>query len=52
MSNWQKAPSAKDCHPPGGEEHFSPLLVAFGAADGKAAVSEQYEEMNLLWSNF
>ena len=32
LVQWQQAPYAQDCHPPGKEEHFVPLLVAAGAA--------------------
>ena len=32
LANWSEAPSARLCHPPGGEEHLIPLLVAAGAA--------------------
>ena len=31
LSNWLQAPHAQLCHPPGGEEHLIPLLVAAGA---------------------
>src|SRR5690554_2012764 len=34
LREWTQAPHAHDCHPPGGEEHFIPLLVAAGAGDG------------------
>lgn len=34
LRDWESAPEARACHPPGGEEHFIPLLVAAGAADG------------------
>ena len=52
MINWQSAPSALKCHPPGGLEHFLPLLVAFGAANGKIGISDQYSALNLTFSNF
>jgi aromatic ring-opening dioxygenase catalytic subunit (LigB family) len=35
---WAEAPQARQCHPPGGEEHLIPLMVAAGAAEaGRAA---------------
>lgn len=33
LKNWMQAPSVALCHPPGGEEHLLPLLVAAGAAN-------------------
>ena len=30
--DWERAPHARACHPPGGEEHLLPLLVVAGAA--------------------
>lgn len=41
---WTQAPHAHQCHPPGGEEHLTPLMVAAGAADGstgRVVYSEQ-----------
>jgi aromatic ring-opening dioxygenase catalytic subunit (LigB family) len=36
LADWTQAPHARLCHPPGGEEHLIPLLVAAGAgADSK-----------------
>jgi aromatic ring-opening dioxygenase catalytic subunit (LigB family) len=32
LCNWERAPHARDCHPPQGEEHLLPLLVVAGAA--------------------
>jgi aromatic ring-opening dioxygenase catalytic subunit (LigB family) len=32
LLNWDKAPSARHCHPPRQEEHLLPLMVAAGAA--------------------
>ena len=34
LRDWEKAPSARDCHPR--EEHLLPLHVALGAAGGEA----------------
>ncbi len=34
LSNWEKAPAARDCHPR--EEHLLPLHVVAGAAQGHA----------------
>lgn len=33
LTQWDKAPSARQCHPPRAEEHLLPLMVAAGAAD-------------------
>lgn len=33
LESWTQAPNARLCHPPGGEEHLLPLMVAAGAAD-------------------
>lgn len=32
LLNWEQAPFARLCHPPHGEEHLLPLMVAVGAA--------------------
>jgi len=45
LENWTEAPHARDCHPPGGEEHFMPLLVAAGAADGSPGSKVYSEEI-------
>jgi hypothetical protein len=34
LAQWEHAPSAQVCQPPGGASHFMPLLVVAGAADG------------------
>lgn len=50
LQDWAKAPYARHCHPPGGEEHLIPLLVAAGAADaspGHKVYSEQVMETTL-----
>lgn len=47
LENWAAAPYAHDCHPPGGEEHLIPLMVAAGAAEdsaGKKVYSETVME--------
>jgi len=33
---WQHAPGATISHPPGGEDHFLPLMIAAGASRGDA----------------
>lgn len=43
LADWKRAPHALLCHPPGGEEHLIPLMVAAGAAAdsvGQQAYSE------------
>lgn len=44
LAGWMGAPGARACHPAGGEEHLSPLLVAAGAAGCGPAV-EAYSEL-------
>lgn len=34
LRDWTSAPHARLCHPPGGEEHLLPLMVAAGAGAG------------------
>lgn len=44
LIGWAKAPSARLCHPPGGEEHLLPLMVVAGAAGndlGQCVFSER-----------
>lgn len=36
LSAWEQAPAARLCHPPRGEEHLVPLMIAAGAAGGDA----------------
>ncbi len=36
LSHWSQAPQARQCHPPGEEEHLLPLLLAAGAAAEEA----------------
>lgn len=50
LKDWAQAPYARDCHPPGGEEHLLPLLVAAGAADtsvGRKVYSERVLETTI-----
>jgi aromatic ring-opening dioxygenase catalytic subunit (LigB family) len=32
LAHWEDAPGARQCHPPGAEEHLIPLMVVSGAA--------------------
>lgn len=44
LAEWQQAPHAQLCHPPGGEEHLIPLMVAAGAGErspGRRIYSER-----------
>ena len=43
LQDWASAPQARLCHPPGGEEHLIPLLVAAGAG-GEVAGQRIYSE--------
>ena len=50
LQNWTQAPHARHCHPPGGEEHLIPLLVAAGAAadsPGRKVYSEKIMETTI-----
>ena len=50
LLNWDKAPSARQCHPPRQEEHLLPLMVAAGAAPtekGKKVFSDRVMETTL-----
>ncbi|MGB6102828.1 MAG: class III extradiol ring-cleavage dioxygenase [Pusillimonas sp.] len=50
LSDWTRAPHARDCHPAGGEEHLIPLLVAAGAAQdsmGRKVYSKQIMETTI-----
>ncbi|HUH89889.1 MAG TPA: class III extradiol ring-cleavage dioxygenase [Lysobacter sp.] len=50
LQDWTRAPHARDCHPPGGEEHLIPLLVAAGAAadsEGRKVYSERVMETTI-----
>jgi len=50
LGDWERAPHARDSHPPGGEEHLLPLMVAAGAAGdsvGRKVYSETVMETEL-----
>jgi aromatic ring-opening dioxygenase catalytic subunit (LigB family) len=50
LRDWSAAPHARDSHPPGGEEHLLPLLVAGGAAadsEGRKVYSEEVMKTTL-----
>jgi aromatic ring-opening dioxygenase catalytic subunit (LigB family) len=36
LAEWTQAPRARDCHPPGAEEHLLPLMTVAGAAGNSA----------------
>ncbi len=45
LADWTSAPHARDSHPPGGEEHLLPLLVAAGAGSGSQGRKVYSEEV-------
>ncbi len=50
LRDWERAPHARDSHPPGGEEHLLPLLVAAGAgagSEGRKVYSEEVMKTTL-----
>ncbi len=50
LQDWTQAPHARLCHPPGGEEHLIPLLVAAGAgadSEGRKVYSERIMETTI-----
>ncbi|MFZ7096088.1 DODA-type extradiol aromatic ring-opening family dioxygenase [Luteimonas dalianensis] len=50
LRDWASAPHARDSHPPGGEEHLLPLMVAAGAAGdspGRKVYSEEVMKTTL-----
>lgn len=50
LRDWTQAPHARLCHPPGGEEHLIPLLVAAGAgaeSEGRKVYSERIMETTI-----
>ena len=50
LRDWASAPHARDSHPPGGEEHLLPLLVAAGAgadSPGRKVYSEEVMKTTL-----
>ncbi len=53
LREWAAAPNARDSHPPGGEEHLLPLMIAAGAgadSEGRKVYSE--EVMKTMLSAF
>ncbi|MFC4726769.1 DODA-type extradiol aromatic ring-opening family dioxygenase [Coralloluteibacterium thermophilus] len=48
LAAWTDAPSARLCHPPGGEEHLLPLMVAAGTGGpGRRVFSDRVMETTL-----
>src|SRR5690606_9979029 len=50
LVDWTQAPHARLCHPPGGEEHLIPLMVAAGAgadSGGRKVYSEKIMETTI-----
>lgn len=50
LSNWEKAPGARDCHPARAEEHLIPLMTVAGAAGndvGRKVFSDRVMETTL-----
>jgi len=50
LGDWARAPHARLCHPPGGEEHLLPLMVAAGAgadSEGRKVYSEKIMETTI-----
>lgn len=45
LRQWASAPHARDSHPPGGEEHLLPLMVAAGAGTGSVGRKVYSEEV-------
>lgn len=55
LGDWDKAPSARLCHPPGAEEHLLPLMVVAGAAGndpGRKVFSDRVMETTLSGFSF
>ena len=55
LQDWEKAPHARLCHPPGGEEHLIPLLVAAGAGGddpGRKIYSERVMQTTISGFRF
>ena len=55
LGEWDKAPSARLCHPPGAEEHLLPLMVVAGAAGsdpGRKVFSDRVMETTLSGFSF
>lgn len=50
LADWEQAPSARLCHPEGGEEHLLPLMLVAGAANdsrGRKLFSDRVMETTL-----
>ena len=50
LAKWEKAPRARDCHPPRAEEHLLPLMTVAGAAGnsvGRKVFSDRVMETTL-----
>lgn len=50
LADWTQGPSARLCHPPGGEEHLLPLMLVAGAAEdaeGRRLFSDRVMETTL-----
>lgn len=55
LAAWDKAPSARLCHPPSAEEHLLPLMVVAGAAGsdpGRKVFSDRVMETTLSGFSF
>src|SRR5690606_21292894 len=55
LGDWTRAPHARDCHPPGAEEHLLPLMVVAGAAGdgpGRKVYSERIMETTISGFRF
>jgi aromatic ring-opening dioxygenase catalytic subunit (LigB family) len=55
LAAWADAPSARDAHPPGREEHLLPLHVLLGAGEGASScslVGDPSEESEFADANF
>ncbi len=55
LSNWERAPGARDCHPPRAEEHLLPLMTVAGAAGndvGRKVFSDRVMETTLSAFSF
>jgi len=55
LIDWAKAPAARECHPPGKEEHLIPLMVAAGAAmhgKGRRVFSDRVMETTISGYRF
>lgn len=50
IQGWERAPHARECHPPRAEEHFAPLFVVAGAAHDEERGERLYGEDNMMGS--